>query len=152
VKTVQQIVNRPEWTKAVFLRHPFERLVSCYKDKFGRDNRLYSVKMSGNRSTHILSFEEFVRLIAAPGSEHQNAHWRPQSRFCGFQKYQSKFNFIGNFENLTAHVEVKKEEDLFLNKWHEVERRSMPFFNLEWRHQFSHLIFVASPPPLSSLS
>jgi hypothetical protein len=99
-------MNQPEWTKAVFLRHPFERLVSCYKDKFGRENRLYSVKMSGNKSTHILSFEEFVRLIAVPGSEHQNAHWRPQSRFCGLKKYKSKYNFIGNFEKLSSHVEV----------------------------------------------
>lgn len=105
-KVVGEIINRPDWTKAVFLRHPFERLVSCYKDKFGRGSRSYSVKVTGNMSTHILSFEEFVRLIAVPGSEHQNVHWRPQSRFCGLKKYNSKYNFIGNFENLSSHVEV----------------------------------------------
>jgi hypothetical protein len=99
-------MNRPEWTKAVFLRHPFERLVSCYKDKFRRKNRYYSVKMTGNMSTHILSFAEFVHLITAPESNFQNVHWRPQSRFCGLAKYKSKYNFIGNFEKLSSHMEV----------------------------------------------
>ena len=106
VPEIEEIVNSPRWTKAIFLRHPFDRLVSCYKDKFGRDNKLYSVRMTGNRDTHILTFEEFLRMIAAPGSEHQNAHWRPQSRFCGLKKYISKFTFIGNFEKLQPHAEL----------------------------------------------
>jgi len=106
VTKVDTLMNDPQWSKMVFLRHPFDRLVSCYKDKFGRDNRLYSVKMSGNKTTHILSFEEFLRIIAAPGSDQQNPHWRPQSRFCNLKKYLSRFNFVGNFESLEPQAKL----------------------------------------------
>lgn len=94
------MMNVADWTKIIYLRHPFERLVSCYKDKFGRDNKLYSVKMTGNKSTEILSFETFVNLISEKGSIHQNQHWRPQHTFCGLKKFLSLFNFVGNFEHL----------------------------------------------------
>ncbi len=101
-----EMMNSPQWAKLVFLRHPYERLVSCYKDKFGRDNRLYSVKMTGNRSTHMLTFPEFVDLITAPGSPHQNQHWRPQNTFCGLNKYLPLFNFVGQFEKLQEHAKI----------------------------------------------
>ena len=100
------MMNSPAWTKMTFLRHPYERLVSCFKDKFGRDNRLYSVKMTGNRSTHMLSFSEFVDLISAPGSPHQNQHWRPQSMFCGFEKFMPLYNFVGSFSHLQEHAKI----------------------------------------------
>lgn len=64
---ISHIIDSPTWTKAVFLRHPFDRLVSCYKDKFGRDNKLYSVQLTGNKSTHLLKFHEFLEIITAPG-------------------------------------------------------------------------------------
>lgn len=102
----EEIMNSATWTKIIFLRHPYERLVSCFKDKFGRDNRLYSVKMTGNRSTHMLSFKEFVELISAPKSPHQNQHWRPQHTFCGLGKYLPLYNFVGNFEKLQAHAKI----------------------------------------------
>jgi len=105
----ETMVNDAGWTKAVYLRHPFERLVSCYKDKFGRGDRRYSVMMTGNKSTHILTFPEFVHLIATPGSPHQNQHWRPQSTFCGLKKFISRFNFVGNFEHLQAHARILLE-------------------------------------------
>lgn len=39
-------------------------------------------------------------------SVHHNAHWRPQSRFCGMRTYLDRFNFVGNFESLQPHAEV----------------------------------------------
>ncbi len=62
--------------------------------------------MTQNKSTEILTFEQFVRLVAAPGSPHQNAHWRPASKHCGLVKYGSKYNFVGNFEHLQPHAEL----------------------------------------------
>lgn len=51
----------------------------------------------------MLSFPEFVRIIAAPGSNELNVHWRPQHRFCGLDKFVHAFNHVGNFEALAKH-------------------------------------------------
>lgn len=62
--------------------------------------------MTGNQSTHILTFPEFVHLIAEPGSPFQNVHWRPQHLFCGLQKFVDRFNFVGNMERLQPQSEL----------------------------------------------
>jgi len=62
--------------------------------------------MTGNLPTHIGCFKEFVRLIAVPGSEHQKAKWRPQSRVYGLNSTDpsTTYSYIGNFEKLSSHV------------------------------------------------
>mmetsp|Transcript_40168 Transcript_40168/g.51752 ORF Transcript_40168/g.51752 Transcript_40168/m.51752 type:complete len:514 (-) Transcript_40168:279-1820(-) len=125
-KKIEKLMHNAVWTKMIFLRHPFERLVSCYKDKFGRGNKLYSVRMTGNRSTEMLSFETFVEMISAPNSEHQNQHWRPQHLFCGIKKYLKLFNFVGNFEKLEEHAQLfLKGTDL----WHSYGSNGWGDFN-----------------------
>jgi|MDSY01.1.fsa_nt_gb hypothetical protein len=106
---VHAIINSPAWTKAVFLRHPYSRLISAYRDKFGRGDTSYSIRMTGNRSAQVLPFEQFVDFVTAPGSSHRNVHWSPQSSFCAMQKYIGTFNFVGNFERLRNHSRVLLE-------------------------------------------
>mmetsp|Transcript_12507 Transcript_12507/g.36211 ORF Transcript_12507/g.36211 Transcript_12507/m.36211 type:complete len:579 (-) Transcript_12507:61-1797(-) len=101
----EEILNDPSWTKMVFFRNPYERLVSCYNDKFTKGDARYALQLS-NRTKTEMSFNEFVDVITHPLNTFHNAHWRPQHRFCGLTKFLHLFNFVGNFESLQSHAET----------------------------------------------
>lgn len=82
----------------VLIRHPAERLVSCYIDKFvnpvakGRNFEPF-VKPHIKRAQHVLGieaapqrslrFSEFVDYIVGCPAWQLDAHWRPQADFLG---------------------------------------------------------------------
>ncbi|CAM9780420.1 unnamed protein product [Scytosiphon promiscuus] len=111
------ILNDPSWTKAVFLRDPAERMLSCYLDKIVH-RRSYSVRFF--KTDGILSFERFVTLTSIdaetrfkadyPGAQlgltrRSNPHWRPQLYF-GLDKFLPYFDFVGDFQHVEAHSEA----------------------------------------------
>lgn len=110
-----QILNDPNWTKAVFLRDPLTRLLSAYLDKFVASPQLgihgdYGVRLFGS----AISFAEFARRVASNNTDRKladglhlgtNAHWKPQRFTCSLEKFAHVFNFVGRYENIREHVE-----------------------------------------------
>lgn len=96
--------DRRNYTKAMFVRHPFERLVSTYIDKALRGRyemrwayENYWDKIPGvkaeNRSP---TFPEFIEFILATPWDHWDQHWSPYYAQC--QPCLLDYTFIAKLE------------------------------------------------------
>ncbi|KAL1005208.1 hypothetical protein UPYG_G00056040 [Umbra pygmaea] len=120
-------VKLQSYTKFLFVRDPFVRLISAFRNKFLQPNedfyRLFGSVMlrrygngdrKGNGSSRIPesaaeaftegirpSFSEFVQYLLDPETERKqpfNEHWRQVYRLC--HPCQIHYDFIGTLENL----------------------------------------------------
>ncbi len=119
------------FTKFIFVRHPFERLVSSYRDKLAGNDAFYKKavgreivrKYRQNPSRLSLemgddvTFPEFVNFIVDEwrnGRKPLDVHWRPVVDLC--LPCEMQFHFIGKFETLNRDVnfllDKLKETDL----------------------------------------
>lgn len=109
--------------KFLFVRHPFERLLSAYKNKFeqhynsskyfqARFGRLIIKNFRVNPSSRSLltgddvTFEEFVEFVISENTIF-NEHWKPIFDLC--QPCLVKYDFIGKYESLYS------DSDFLLN-------------------------------------
>ena len=99
--------------KFLFVREPFHRLLSAYRDKFFGNNRIYTNKYREmivrayrpqdvekvETKTNNVTFTEFLKYIVT-SSNHltRNPHWRQYQQLCFPCNF--KFDFIGHFETL----------------------------------------------------
>ena len=94
--------------KFVFVREPFERLLSAYLDKFhGGDSTFHNsvgrriiktYRPGGNPEHKNITFDEFLNYVINIGKGYWNEHWQTYDKLChpcGIQ-----YDFIGRFENL----------------------------------------------------
>jgi hypothetical protein len=95
--SVPQFCEHVRFPLVAIVRHPLERLVSCYLDKFAMpvvrdgpfepfiENHIAAVhRIAGLRGTDIrrsITFSEFVFYISTQAAWAYDAHWRPQSNF-----------------------------------------------------------------------
>lgn len=101
------------YTKALFVREPFERLVSAFRDKFESPNSYYHpvfgraiISRYRANATHAalrsgagVTFREFVQyLLDVQRPVGMDIHWEPVSQLCSPCFLQ--FTFIGKFESL----------------------------------------------------
>ncbi|XP_055795534.1 carbohydrate sulfotransferase 8-like isoform X1 [Salvelinus fontinalis] len=108
------------YTKVLFVREPFERLVSAFRDKFESPNSYYhpvfgrpiisryraNASRSALRTGAGVTFREFVQyLLDVRRPVGMDIHWEPVSQLCS--PCLLRYDFIGKFENL-------KEEANFL--------------------------------------
>uniref|UniRef100_UPI0037E82930 carbohydrate sulfotransferase 12-like n=1 Tax=Semicossyphus pulcher TaxID=241346 RepID=UPI0037E82930 len=114
------------YTKFLFVRDPFVRLISAFRNKFGRPNEDFyrqfgSVMLSrfGNVSGSLPetaaeafgagikpTFQQFISYLLDPETEKEsifNEHWRQVYRLC--HPCQVKYDFIGRLETLEADAE-----------------------------------------------
>lgn len=94
----------------LFVRDPFERLLSAYKSKFLKQNRVFHqtigrkiIKLSRpNATKHALdagndvTFPEFVNYVLK--TRHFDEHWRTFDQLC--YPCAIRYDFIGHLENL----------------------------------------------------
>jgi hypothetical protein len=110
--------------KFTFVRDPYSRLLSAFKDKFenaststdrpGRDPfwLKYAAKLKhdaleaglAENSEPDLTFSEFVRLVCRMAPETMNEHWHPQALLACVDEIN--YDFIGRFERLDDDVPV----------------------------------------------
>ncbi|XP_012987032.3 carbohydrate sulfotransferase 12 [Esox lucius] len=122
-------VKLQSYTKFLFVRDPFVRLISAFRNKFQQPNEDFyrqfgSVMLrrygngdgKGNGSYRVPesaaeaftegirpSFSEFVKYLLDPETEQKqpfNEHWRQVYRLC--HPCQIQYDFIGTLENLEA--------------------------------------------------
>lgn len=101
------------YTKVLFVREPFERLVSAFRDKFESPNSYYhpvfgraiisryraNATRTALRTGTGVTFREFVQyLLDVRRPVGMDIHWEPVSQLCNPCLLQ--YNFIGKFESL----------------------------------------------------
>uniref|UniRef100_A0A3B4B9F0 Carbohydrate sulfotransferase n=1 Tax=Periophthalmus magnuspinnatus TaxID=409849 RepID=A0A3B4B9F0_9GOBI len=101
------------YTKILFVREPFERLVSAFRDKFENPNSYYhpvfgrpiiskyrvNATRTALRTGAGVTFREFVRyLLDIKRPVGMDIHWEPVTQLCS--PCLMRYNFIGKFENL----------------------------------------------------
>lgn len=114
------------YTKFLFVRDPFVRLISAYRNKFGRPNEDFyrqfgsvMVRRYGNVSGSLPetaaeayaagikpTFQQFITYLLDPETERENIfneHWRQVYRLC--HPCQVKYDFIGKLETLETDAE-----------------------------------------------
>ncbi|XP_018539962.1 LOW QUALITY PROTEIN: carbohydrate sulfotransferase 12 [Lates calcarifer] len=111
------------YTKFLFVRDPFVRLISAFRNKFGRPNEDFykqfgsvMLRRYGNVSGSLPdtaaeafaagikpTFQQFITYLLDPETEREsifNEHWRQVYRLC--HPCQVKYDFIGRLETLEA--------------------------------------------------
>lgn len=103
--------------KFLFVREPFHRLLSGYRDKFFGKNRIYTnyyraMIVEAFRpqdlqpvatETNNVTFTEFLRhIISYSNAWSRNGHWRQVEHICF--PCALEFDFIGHFETLEEDV------------------------------------------------
>ncbi|XP_043921375.1 carbohydrate sulfotransferase 9-like [Protopterus annectens] len=101
------------YTKVIFVRHPMERLVSAFRDKFEHPNKYYHPvfgrpiikRYRNNASAEALktgsgvTFQEFVSHVLDPlRPVSMDIHWEQINRLC--HPCLVKYDFIGKSETL----------------------------------------------------
>ncbi len=98
--------------KFAFVRNPWDRLVSCYCNKLGKNGP--GLKIPGRPGMELYPgtpFDEFVEVVCATPDTEANAHFRSQYKtICAPGKDKPILaDFVGRFENLAEHFEVVTE-------------------------------------------
>ncbi|XP_047453274.1 carbohydrate sulfotransferase 8-like isoform X2 [Mugil cephalus] len=101
------------YTKVLFVREPFERLVSAFRDKFESPNSYYhpvfgrpiisryraNASLAALRTGAGVTFREFVQyLLDVRRPVGMDIHWEPASQLC--HPCLLRYHFIGKFESL----------------------------------------------------
>ncbi|XP_022059420.1 carbohydrate sulfotransferase 12-like isoform X1 [Acanthochromis polyacanthus] len=114
------------YTKFLFVRDPFVRLISAFRNKFGKPNEDFykqfgsvMLRRYGNVSGSLPetvaeafaegikpTFHQFITYLLDPETEREsifNEHWRQVYRLC--HPCQVKYDFIGRLETLETDAE-----------------------------------------------
>ena len=94
----QRRLADPEYLRLIIVRHPFDRLISAYRDKIQLENFYPGERLdikaafaeAGRKNVRAISLEEFAKFLVEDKSNltaklqhHQdNYHWRPQVDVC----------------------------------------------------------------------
>lgn len=101
------------YTKVMFTRNPFERILSAYRSKFvnGKEfHKLYGTKIikkfrphatkAAKKKGHNATFLEFIKFFVWQKEWFANNHWAPYWNLC--DPCRVKYDYIGLFNNLIA--------------------------------------------------
>jgi hypothetical protein len=101
------------YKKIIFVRDPFDRILSAYRDKMFRNDSNFFLKMAehmkskrtiGTSKSKNVTFAEFIQHLTDPDTfeTSNNPHWERYSELS--QPCVVQYNFIGKFETLDADI------------------------------------------------
>ncbi len=94
-------INDPSFFKFAFVRNPYTRCLSFYKERIFADAPLgYRVSLGLPKQGEV-SFSDFLVAVSQQKPNDMNRHWRPQSELVSSSL---KLDFIGKFENLVEDI------------------------------------------------
>ena len=102
------MLTDPEWTRAIFVRDPKERLLSAYLDKAAKKHGLYvdrhccHTDLEKNNSCGKIasrSLSDFIRVIREQCC--CDAHWKPQGKRIDSELWEY-VNFVGYFDSMAS--------------------------------------------------
>lgn len=103
---VGDILNSRDFFKFAFVRNPYTRALSCYLDKFERNEpeKAYFIELSKSKGLDLnyenISFLDFLKGIKEQTSIESDRHWRSLTDSTFYNDID--YNFIGYFENLDS--------------------------------------------------
>lgn len=95
--TASKLLFSPEYTKAMIVRDPKDRLLSIFFDRIKEDNNNLKAACCQYNTRCVkeaTSFQGFVKLI----QKCRHPYWRPQAHQME-PRYYRILDFVGNFEN-----------------------------------------------------
>jgi len=112
IADAQKMMTSPEWTRAIFVRRPLERVLSAFLDKavvhtdqFADDYCKSYERRGGHLDDCIEYHEDFGFFLKNFTTVYpDNTHWFPIYPRID-EKWWPQINFIGNFESLSDDVE-----------------------------------------------
>ena len=88
----------PDYFSFAFIRNPWDRLVSCWKDKVLAYNYF---QLSSEEHAKMKRFHYFVECLQNADIDHADPHLRPQSRLVAIDN----LDFVGHFENFSGDLQ-----------------------------------------------
>lgn len=102
-----------DYFRFTFVRHPLDRLVSCYAQKVVLYARQLQMPLLfwryGRRFWPEMSFAEFVTAVAAIPDSRADRHFRSQYTFV-YQEGKPIVDFVGRFEQLASDWAVVQQQ------------------------------------------
>lgn len=108
----QKILEDSRYLKVVFVRNPWDRLISAYLNKIITRRLVISIVLTASQDKKLptdyqktMTFRQFVNYVMVTEDKDLDIHWQPQYLYLG--KYH--FDFIGKYENLAADFDRLKK-------------------------------------------
>ena len=109
---IAEMLTSPVWFRFCFVRNPYHRLFSAYKDKIMQTNQepfyqrvqeeireMYDYQVRDGQRIGVVAFRDFVRYVQS-GARSDDGHWCIQRR--RLMPDIIPYNFIGRFETFVS--------------------------------------------------
>jgi len=128
-----------DYFKFVFIRNPWDRILSCYIDKIVNEEKKINGYKDGILSSFLpmygdmfyakMPFEEFVEKISNIPDEKSDEHLRSQYTFIYNKNGEKVVDYIGRFENFDNDFAfISKKIGKNLDKLHEGKTEHKPYW------------------------